>query len=248
MLIDWALQPMGMIALALLMTLLSWLLSGAKPILPFFFFCTSCILFFTLSMPWVANTLVYRLENIRQNPAECQDQQTAPLVVLGGGIDLYVNSTNPYEVLNPDTLIRTLRAPTFASATTHYYLLGGGGEGRTLAQAMKSVLVQLNVDATNITTEPVSKSTFENAQALVKLLPPSDATKIQLLTSKLHVNRASATFEKAGYQVCHIGVDSQYSVPKLPVALLPYLSGLQKTTFALHEWMALTVYRIKGYL
>lgn len=195
----------------------------------------------------MANRLVLKLENARLNPASCSESHPAPLVVLGGGIDYYVPSDSPYEVLKPDSLIRILRAPEFASANTRYYLLGGGNDERKLAQLMKHVLMEKQVDSSKITTETSSTSTYENAQALRMILPPNQTPKITLLTSMLHVKRAAATFEKQGYTVCHIGVDTQYSIPKAPVSLLPYLSGLQKSTLALHEWIALLVYEIKGY-
>jgi len=203
---------------------------------------------FTFSMPSFANALVFRLENARQNPAVCSVTQDAPVVVLGGGIDLYVPSQSPYEILSQDSLIRTLRAPEFATENSHYYLLGGGNAEHTLAANMKKVLVDLGIDSTNITLENSSKSTYENAQALVNLLPPTESQTITLVTSRMHVKRASATFEKLGYRVCHVRVDEVYSVPAPPVSLLPYLSGLNKSTLAMHEWMALMVYRLKGYI
>ena len=205
---------------------------------------------FAFSMPSIANALVLHLENARSNPTLCNKQANSalPLVVLGGGIDLYVPDNSPYEILNSDTLIRTLRATEFADPNTQFYLLGGGNQERSLAVAMQQILISHGISQSNITTENQSKSTHENAKALTKLLPPSEAPIINLLTSKLHVHRAAATFEKQGYTVCHIGVDTLYSVPAPPVSLLPYLSGLNKSTLALHEWMALSVYRVKGYL
>jgi len=246
--LDWIIQPVGLIGFMLILTLISWFFASAKPRLPFLCFCLSTLLFFTLGMPSFANALVSRLENTRQNPPVCAQLQNLPLVVLGGGIDLYVPSNSPYEVLNTDSLIRTLRAPEFADVNTRYYLLGGGKGKRTLSDAMKNVLIHRGVNANNITIEEYSQSTHENAEALLTILPPSDTPSIKLLTSSLHVNRASAIFEKNGYTVCHIGVDTLYSVPKPPVSYLPYLSGFSKSTLALREWMALQVYQIKGYL
>lgn len=248
-LIDWALQPLGLIACTMLLTLLVWCFSGAKPVAPFLLFGTSMLMLLVFSAPSVANALVAHFEQSRQNSSEClTSASSTPLVVLGGGIDLYVLDNSPYEVLSNDSLVRTLRATEFADTNTRIYLLGGGNSERTLADNMKQVLINLNVDPNNIIVETVSKSTHENAQALLSILPPSQAPVIRLLTSQLHVGRAAATFEKNGYQICHIGVDSLYSVPKPPVSFLPYLTGLTKSTFAFHEWLALTVYRIKGYL
>lgn len=245
---EWAIQPVGLITCCLILTLISWCISGARPRDSFTLFCLSSIIFYIFSIPAIANTVVWKLENARSNPALCNVDNQAPLVVLGGGIDYYVPSNSPYEVLQQDSLIRTLRAPEYASNETQFYLLGGGKNERILAEIMKQLLLQSQVDANNIFMETSSKSTYENAQALRAMLPPSQTPTITLLTSMLHVKRAAATFEKQGYTVCHIGVDTQYSVPKAPVSLLPYLSGLQKSTLVLHEWIALFVYRVKGYI
>ncbi len=247
-LIEWVLQPLGLVTGALMLTLLSWCVNGAKPRIPFVLFCLSAAMLIAFSMPSISNALVWRVENARTNSSECISSPPPSMVVLGGGIDLYVPDNSPYEVLNSDSLIRTSRAPEFASANSHYYLLGGGNSERTLAKSMQQVLVAQGIHPDNITTENKSTSTHENAQALTTLLPPSDTPRINLLTSMLHVKRAAATFEKNGYTVCHIGVDTLYSVPKMPVSLLPYLAGLNKSTLVFHEWLALTVYRIKGYL
>jgi len=245
---EWAIQPVGLISCSLILTLVNWCFAGAKPRSSFILFCFSSLLFYVFSIPAIANTVVWKLENARSNPAQCSIDNQAPLVVLGGGIDFYVPSNSAYEVLKHDTIVRTLRAPEYASDKTHYYLLGGGNNERVLAELMKQLLIEKQVDTDNIFIETSSKSTYENAQALRSLLSPSQAPTITLLTSMLHVKRAAATFEKQGYTVCHIGVDTQYSVPKAPVSLLPYLSGLQKSTLVLHEWIALFVYQINGYV
>ena len=198
-------------------------------------------------MPSIANALVHQLENARHNPTFCNTQKDAPMVILGGGIDLYVTSNSPYEILNADSLVRTVRGMEFGTKNTYYYLLGGGENERTLAANMKKVLIDLSIDTHKITTETSSKSTIENANALKTLLPPTDNQTIVLATSLLHVKRAAATFEKAGYRVCHLNIDTLYSKPKPPVSLLPYLSGLTKSTRVCHEWIAWFVYRFKGY-
>lgn len=248
MYIDWLLQPLSIIAIMFVITLVTWIFAGAKPVVPFICFCLSLLVFLVSSMPATSNAFVHMIENDRQNPAFCIADLDAPMVVLGGGIDLHIDGDSPYEILNPDSLVRTLRATEFASADTQYYLMGGGGAGRTLADNMKSVLVDFGVPSENITLDGVSYSTYQNAVALTELLPNDDNPIIQLATSKLHNKRAAATFEKAGYRVCQVNVDTIYSEPVGFASLMPYLSGLQKNTVALHEWMAQVVYRYKGFL
>lgn len=245
---DWLLQPVGFISLGLVLTLASWTAYGAKPRLPFCLLLLSTMSMLVLSMPEVANSMVARIENARTNPTLCTDASDAPIVVLGGDIDLYAPSQSPFEILGTDSLIRVLRAPEFASNTSQFFLVGGGSAERKIGPAMKSILMQLGIEAERIHVETVSRSTYENAQELAKLAGPDIMPVINLVTSALHTNRAAKTFEQAGYQVCHHGVDSLYSVPALPVSLLPYLSGLSKSTRALHEWLGTYVYRIKGYM
>lgn len=113
--IDCALQPLRMIALTPLLTLVSCCFKGAKPLNPFMLFCISTLMLFIFSMPSVANAFVYRLKNARENQPACANQKNAPMVVLGGGIDLYVTSSSSYETLSPDSLlVRMLHSPEFA--------------------------------------------------------------------------------------------------------------------------------------
>ncbi len=245
-LLSWAIQPIGMISLMLLLTLLlsAWQVRWARM---FVSLSSTIVLFWFLSAPATTNLLVNYFENSRVNPSACDAQWASlPIVVLGGGIDPYVLSTSPYEILNNDSLLRVHQAIELATDKSYFYLLGFGSDRRNLAETMATVLRRYGIQDARIIREKLSRSTVENAAALAKILPVAQTRTIALITSALHIPRAAATFEKVGYTVCHVAADTLYSVPALPDSLLPHLSGLIKSTATLHEVVAWSLYKIKN--
>jgi len=249
LLLDWALQPVGLMSLLLLSTLLSTLWKNPAHRLPIYMLLLATGIFWLFSAPIFANAAVYRLENWRQNPVLCDTHDDArPIVVLGGGLDPYVDSDSAYEILDRDSQLRVNRAIDVATPNAQIFLLGGGSPTRNLAQLMSTLLIDRAIDESRITTEHKSRSTLENAQALARLLPAELVPSISLVTSALHVPRAAAVFEHHGYVVCHVKSDTQYSAAVFPVSVLPYLAGLSKSTQAMRELLALAVYKLRGYI
>ncbi len=246
-LFDWAIQPVGLLALAMLVTLASWFVAGLRPRFTFILFLCTLAGFWAGSTPSLANALVLKLEHDRQNPAECATYEPTQIVVLGGGMDHYAVTNDPYELLNQDSILRTRRALAYQATGAHIFLLGGGVNSRSLATSMAELLHQAGVPPSQITAETKSRSTHENAKAFSDLVAAKPDQPITLITSALHISRAAATFEQDGFSVCHDAVDSLYSIPKPPVSLLPYLSGLNKSSAVFHEIIARVVYRLKGY-
>ena len=117
LLLDWVTQPVGLISLLLVSTLLSrrWKFPGQW--LPASTPGIAVGLFWLFSTPVIANSVVYLIENWRQNPELCDTQHNSrPLVVLGGGMDAYRQSTSAYELLDRDSQLRVNRA--IEAATT----------------------------------------------------------------------------------------------------------------------------------
>ncbi len=248
-LLDWALQPIGFLSILWSAGLLSGLFYRHKPRPVFWLLLTSVSAFWLLSAPSFANPMVHWLENRRSNPTECDlDHAVRPIIVLSGGLDKYVDSNSPYQILNRDSLLRISKAIDIARPESPFYLLGGDSHTRKASVLMASLLRDRGIHSDRIIYETQSRSTRENAEALAALLPVTQSSNITLITSALHIARASATFEKAGYKVCHVAADTQYSEATLPVGLLPYLSGLTKSTLVIHELIALVIYRFRGYV
>jgi uncharacterized SAM-binding protein YcdF (DUF218 family) len=249
LLLDWVTQPVGLISLLLVSTLLSRRRKYPSQWLPASTPGIAVGLFWLFSTPVFANSVVYLIENWRQYPELCDTQHDSrPLVVLGGGLDSYRQSTSAYELLDRDTQLRVSRALEAATADSHFFLLGGGKPDRTLAKLMAALMHDRGIAASRITTESSSHSTVANASALRRLLPVEFTPAISLVTSALHIPRAAAVFERHGYVVCHIAADTQYTKAVFPVSLLPYISALNKSTLVMRELLAWTLYIIRDYV
>lgn len=248
LLADWALQPLSLaFSLLVLIVTVGWFrLRRYK--FEYSLMVLTLLILWVASSPGFANGWVYRLENARSNPAHCVKQQPQKVVIPGGGLDKYIESTSPYEILDRDSQLRVYRALDIATPESQFVLLGGGTHARTPAPFMQQMLLDRGIPSQRISMESVSRNTVENAQALKVLFPVSTTPAITLVTSALHVRRAAASFEAEGYTVCHVSSDSLYSPAVFPVSAMPYLSGLQKTTRAMHEQLGWWVYQAKGYV
>ena len=253
--LDWAIQPLGLITLFILAGMLCLSVRRSPNWLAKLFLVLGLSLFWIFSSPGFANSLVLKIENRRLNPADCDpaghSASITPVVVLGGGMNVYSPATSPYELLGRDSLARVFRASALANDNEgnarQFYLSGGGPSGRTLAELMAQVMVDQGISPDKLVLEKNSRSTRENAEAINGLLPVATNPAIILVSSAIHLPRAAATFEKIGYEVCHVSADTLYAPAVFPVSLMPYISGLVKSTYALRELFATSVYSLRGY-
>jgi len=203
------------------------------------------------SAPKFANFLVWHMENSRQNPEYCKQGANAhPIVVLGGGTRNTVGAVNAYDILTPASLRRVMGALDIARIDSQFYLLGGGFEKYKEADQMAKVLVSMGVSEEKITVDRLSTSTMGNARALTALLHPnnglnSQGTRITLVTSALHVARASKIFEQQGFEVCHYATDTRYQDTSFPVNLMPFTGALHKSSETFREYIGTAYFELK---
>lgn len=208
----------------------------------------SIALLWISSTPLASNALVWQIEKSAYQTNEmCSVRvQDMPVVVLGADLDAYVTTENPYEVLSHESLSRTQHAASLNSGSNRYYVLGGGQTSRKLSDFMARVLIDRGINSNRIVREKVSLTTREHAQQLPLLLEPVHSLPIVLVTSALHMNRAVALFEAAGYTVCPSMSGSRYSPSAGWVGLLPYIGALNKTTYAWREFLATIKFSIES--
>lgn len=235
--VEWLLQPLSLVCLLFAFCALCAFIRGG------FFLgllnLVSFALLWALATPELANRWIHRLEATRDNPSFCTDALVQHIVVLGGGMNPWIPNSTARQRLNPDSVERSLAAAELGDSNSTWYTQGAGANGFTLADDMAEILISNGIDDDLIKRERTSRSTLENATHLNEFLPAADSPVIHLVTSALHVDRAAEFFDNEGYKVCHVqGVHSRYSIPAPPVSLLPYLSGLEKTTLAWREQLA----------
>ena len=244
LLFEWFTQPLGIIFFFLIVSLALAMRRGSGTFWSRFPLVTGVLLLWAASAPITANWLVQQVE-LTGSETSCETADSAtPVVILGGGMNPYVLSDSPLEVLSQDTVQRTLKSISLDSGANTFYVLGGGKTSRKLGQYMKLLLVEQGINPERVMTEVHSQSTLENARELSRLLPADQTPEFYLVTSALHMKRAQSTFKEQGYpSICPISAVSLYAPSAGWVGALPYIGPLTKTTLAAREWLAITWYR-----
>jgi len=176
---------------------------------------------------------------------------TVGVVVLGGALaPAYVWSVPGQSALN-DAAERMTEALALLRQHPHLKLLFTGGEGELLggdlteAERAKVFFEAQGIPSEKILYEDASRTTFENA-VLSKRIPGVDSTQPWLLlTSAMHMPRAMAAFQKAGWKVTAYPVDFRAGT-RTPWTQYTMDVGVGKWRLALHEIIGLLAYRLSG--
>lgn len=156
-------------------------------------------------------------------------------VVLSGGI----RSTGR---LNATSVARVRHAVALLHAGVAEVLVVSGGPRRrgrpSAAPAMRALALRLGVVPERVLVEERSSRTAENAREVAALLG-DDAREVLLVTSALHMRRASLAFARHGL-----------AVGAAPVHLVPDEDPERASLVAqtLHEILGLAYYRALGWL
>jgi len=95
-------------------------------------------------------------------------------------------------------------------------------------------------------TEAASRTTAENASLSAAILRPAGVTRVLLVTHAWHMPRAVAAFERAGFAVIAAPTRAT-SAPEWRVEnFLPSAGALQRSNYALHEWLGLAWYAVRS--
>ena len=202
---------------------------------------------FIAMTPWVANLLVHSLESRVKPSADCRARSPGVAVVLAGGVDRKAHAQDNYSVLTQASRRRAEAAARWWREAPGRQLVLAGGSGwqgsPPEARLMAAYQRALGVPADAMRLETHSRTTWENARHLAALAPalPRD---IVLVTSALHMPRASFSLQQAGFRTCPLATDERYVAFQHAGFLVPDSGGLAKTEAALHEWVGLLAYRL----
>lgn len=124
-------------------------------------------------------------------------------------------------------------------------LLSAGSGG---AQRMAAMLEQQGVPQSALRIESRSSNTYENAVYSSQMLANENLQRILLVTSPIHMLRATASFRKQGLEVIPAPARNSLSVNKSPAAAAwwPQRSVLWISHHILHEYIGLGVYVLSG--
>jgi uncharacterized SAM-binding protein YcdF (DUF218 family) len=196
-----------------------------------------------LSMPVTSNTLVRWIEGSpRARPVEVARDERSLIVVLASGD------------LEPTRLDQAgwerLQGAVHLQRQTGGRLLFVGGPGLATADSlglqMRAVAVELGLDARLTQGVGGGRNTYEDLRSASAIVA-AHRGPVWLVTSALHMPRARATAERAGWTVKPYPVGyEQLDLPLLP-SLLPSNGGPERLALGLHELIGRLVYRLRGW-
>ena len=209
------------------------------------------LLLYALSTPVVAKQLLAMTElpNGALSERRFEREKPGAIVVLGAG---RYRSAPEYGGDTVDGVsLERLRYAAHVARKTDLPVLVSGGRHRDddtpLAQLMKEVLEE-DFRVAVRWTEERSRNTFENALFSAKMLKNENIGSAILVTHALHMRRAKEAFEQAGIRIvpaatAFVPKGSGFEMRDL----LPQVTGLVGSAYALHELVGLVVYRVVYY-
>ena len=204
-------------------------------------FFISALSLYLLSNKFIANMLLYPLENIRY-----KDNITPKaVVVLGGG-------TNPFDKLkaSPDAFKREVYGIILAKKYNLPFIFTGGGIKTNEAENIKKDidLITKTCGCTIKTYfEKKSLDTYENAKYTAKLFKKLHLKKeIFLVTSAYHMKRSIALFKYFGFKIIPKPVGFFYNPYYTFWDLFPKEGNFHKSYKAIHEYFGLLSLKLRG--
>ena len=208
------------------------------------------LVLYTYSLPatsyLLCGSLEWQLPRVIDRPTEA-----TAIVVLGGGI-----VPAPREGLTTrladGSLWRCHRTEELyhAGPSCLIFVIGGnpdGTRGEDVSRVMAGVLEQLGVAKGDMVVESESRNTRENAKAAASLLRADNVTKSLLVTSALHLPRATRLFRQQGVEVIPVGCD--YHTDEFEwdaFSFLPSTRAVEANTAATREWLSTLVMIVRG--
>ena len=197
-----------------------------------------------LSLPIVSHLLVRSLESPALDLRRAAEAQA--IVILGGGVRRNAAEFGG-DTLARLTLERVRYGAVVARATGLPVLVSGGSVfgGTAEAALMKRALEQeFNVEVR--WSEERSRDTRSNAAESATILLPLGIKRILLVTHGFDVPRASAEFATAGFQVTPAPTFvAGERFDFYPEELLPSMSALQGSYYAIYELLAEALRRLR---
>lgn len=217
------------------------------------------LVLFVAGNGWVANTLMQSLERryTLPNPLPTADM----IVVLAGGKCPQFRSNHPVDpgeggdrLAYGDYLFRMGKAPAILCT-------GGTGagdvSGRAAAEEMKAFYQMRGIPDDAIIVEDKARNTREHPMYCVPILRERKVKRILLVTSASHMPRSVAVFHRFDPELEIIPAPTDFQsaeINKQTVIwtvirlLVPKSDSLDLTTTALHEYVGIAYYTVRGWM
>jgi uncharacterized SAM-binding protein YcdF (DUF218 family) len=210
------------------------------------------LLLYALSTPLLSKQLLAmaQLPSGALSDPHAEYEEPGAIVVLSAGRH---RSAPEYGGDIVDGLgLERLRYAAHEARKTGLPVLVSGGRDRDdevpLADLMKQVLEE-DMQVPVRWVEDRSRNTFENALFSARMLRSENIGSVILVTHAFHMRRAAEAFERVGIHV--VPAATVFTLTGTPFELrdlVPQVSSLQSSAYALHELIGLVAYRIIAHL
>lgn len=173
------------------------------------------------------------------------------VIVLGGAISVERSTSWGQPVLND----AADRMTTFTAMARRYpgarlVFTGGNADpfnaNKSEAEIARHLFNDFGMAGRGVVYEAKSRNTHENALYTERLVHPGRGETWLLVTTAADLPRAVGCFRRVGWPV--VGIPTNYRSSPGGSELLPGLvRGLRTADWAVHEWIGLVYYRIRGW-
>ena len=205
------------------------------------------------SLPITAHLLVQGLE--KKYPPVPLEHVTAVeyIVVLGGATSLSPNSMRIETELTDASDRLRYAAKLYQAGKASKIIFAAGTpasvyQGSDEAVGGERLLLEWGVEREALSVDRLSENTWENAIETRKLIGQY-RNPLLLVTSAYHMVRAVTVFEKLGFDIIAMPTDFQSTgdFKFNRYSWRPNLGSLGASTLALHEYVGLIIYRLRGW-
>lgn len=245
-------MPLGLVFVAGLVSLVllirGWRRAAATVL------AVQLVVLYLAATPLVSGALVASLERVYPPLAPAAAPQAEAIVVLGGIVGAAQPPRLDVELAGSVDRLRHA-AKLYRAGKGRVLVLSGGvlpwlGSEVPEAKLMGDILAEWGVPRDVMLTETGSRTTHENARNTAQMLRERGMEDVLLVTSALHMPRAAALFRSRGLRVTPAPTDIQVveGNDTTPMDLLPGAEALLGTTQALHEYLGMVYYRMRGWI
>lgn len=239
-------QPLS---LTILLMALFPLLHRRQTRLAWWLFGASVAMLWALSTDPVADILTAPLE--RPFAQRTLPRTVDAIVVFGGCLD---RRTSEEEMRLSDAADRLVKSVILARRYPDALLVFSGARditGRAVSEGelLKRLAVQLGIAPERVRVEPNAINTRSNAVECKRIIEQEKITSFLLVTSGTHMRRSMASFARVGLTPIPYAVDLRSHLGTWTgFSLLPDPDTLAVSTGAIHEYLGLLAYRLRGYV
>jgi uncharacterized SAM-binding protein YcdF (DUF218 family) len=174
------------------------------------------------------------------------------IVVLGSGTRV-IEGPQEHVELDPSGAFRCIHAAKVYRRAGPCPVIVSGGKasagdpGPAPSGAMRVLLIDLGVAASDIIVEDASRTTYENAVNSCELLEERNLADVVLVTDAAHMFRSAGCFRELGVDVVPAACNYRATSRRWSAeTFLPMSCEARKTEAAAHEWLGIAWYWLRG--